>query len=45
MRAVTHFSNVKSITLCLLELVHQVIGFAVSKGSDGIGQIGVRASE
>ena len=41
----TCFSNVKSITFHALELLHQIGGFAVRKGGDGIGQVGVRASE
>ena len=39
------FSNVESITFFTLELIHQVGGFTVSKGGDGIGQIGVGASK
>ena len=41
----TCFSNVKSTKFCTLELVHQVRGFTVSKGGDGIGKVGVRGSE
>ena len=41
----THFSNVKSFTFFTLELVHQVIRFAVSKGGDGISKAGVGAGE
>jgi hypothetical protein len=41
-RPFMHFeSNVKIITFCTLELVHQVGGFTVSKGGDG----DVRANE
>ena len=40
-----YFSNVKSITFCTVGLVHQVGGFKFSKGGDGIGHVGVRASE
>ena len=39
----TSFSNVKSIAFCILELVHQVGEFTVSKGGDGREQVGVRA--
>ena len=41
----TSFSNVKSITISILELVYQIKGFAVRKGGDGIIQVGVRANE
>ena len=41
----TCFSNVKHITFCTLEFVHYIGGFTVSKGSDGIGQVNVRASK
>ena len=41
----TCFSNVKGITFHTLELVHQVGGFTGSEGGDGIGQVGVSASE
>ena len=30
----THFSNVKSIIFCTLELIHQIGGFVVSKSGD-----------
>ena len=39
------FSNLKSIIFRTLELVQQVGGYIVIKDVDGIGQIGVRASE
>ena len=39
------FSNVKSITFYTLELVYQVGEFTVSKGDDGMGQVGVTASD
>ena len=38
-------SIVKITTFPTLQLVHQVVGFIVSKGGNGIGQVGVRASE
>ena len=31
--------------MCTLDLVHQVGGFTVSKGSDELGQVGMRISE
>jgi len=34
-------SNVKSIIVCTLELVHQVGGFAVSEYGNGIGDVDV----
>ena len=33
------------ITFHTLELVHLIGGFTVSKGGDGIGQVGVKANE
>ena len=39
------FSNVKDIALHTLEFGHHVEGFAISKSTNGIGQVGVRASE
>ena len=38
-------SNVNGITLSIWKLIHQVGGFAVSEGRDGIGQVDVRANE
>ena len=39
------FLQCKSITFLILKLVHQVGGFKVNKGSDGISQVGVWPSE
>ena len=36
------FSNVKSIKFLTLELVHHVERFTLSKGGDGIHQVGVK---
>ena len=41
----TCFSNVQSIIFLTMELVHQVGRFSVIKGGDGIGLVGIRASE
>ena len=41
----TCFSNVKSITVYRLELIHQVGEFILSNIFDGIEQVVVRASE
>ena len=41
----TYFSNVKSITFHKIDLVHQIEGFIVSKGNDGIRQFNIKASE
>ena len=36
----TCFYNEKSILFCTLELVHQLGGFTIRKGGDGISQVG-----
>ena len=41
----TNFFNVKSITFCALELVHQVGGTTFIKQGDRIGHVGISASE
>ena len=39
------FSNVKSLTLCTLELVDYVHKLAVSTGGYGVGEFGIGAGE